>query len=155
MPLDHTARHDRTSLRRTMFAARVHGRPATALAVARILAGLVFMLTSIPKFPFAGAEHEHEIAEFVRFGFPHSATIVLLVGVLELVGGLMLVLGAGTRLAALGLAVNMAGAIATAGVKVGGPIHLGLAPTLLTVMLILLWTGPGPCAVDNRIARNP
>lgn len=152
MSLDHTTSHD--SRWQNLLATRVHGRAATAVAIARILAGLMFMLSSIPKFPFAGSTHEREMAEFVRFGFPHSTTIVVLVGVLELVGGLMLVLGMGTRLAALGLAVNMAGAIATAGVKVGGPIHLGMAPTLLVIMLILLWAGPGIRAVDNRIARN-
>ena len=47
----------------------------------------------------------------------------------------MLVLGLLTRLAAAALAVNMAGAVLTAGITVGGPIHLGVAPALLVSTL--------------------
>jgi putative oxidoreductase len=130
------------------FRDRVAGRAAIATAIVRIAAGVVFVLFAIPKFAF----HDMELAEFVRYGFPASSTVIYLVGVLETAGGLMLVLGLATRLAAAGLAVNMAGAVATAGVRVGGPIHLGLAPTLLFAMLYLLWAGPGAAALDRRLA---
>lgn len=136
---------------RSLLADRVHGGAARATAVARILAGLFFVLVSIPKFPFAGAAHRDEMTEFVRYGFPHSTAIVVLVGLLELLGGLMLVFGIGTRLAAFGLAVNMAGAIATAGIKVGGPFHLGVAPALLITMIFLVWSGAGSSALDHRL----
>lgn len=137
----------------TFFRNRVGGRAATATAVARVLAGLVFVLTSIPKFPFAGRLYEVELEQFVVFGFPDSSLILILVGLVELGGGLMLILGIGTRLAAVGLAVNMVGAIATAGVRVGG-IHLVVAPTLLAIMLFLLWAGPGAAALDRRLATR-
>jgi putative oxidoreductase len=75
------------------------------------------------------------------------------VGVAEFLGGVALVLGALTRPAALGLAVVMIGAIATAGVRVGGPFHLGVAPTLLVIMLGLVWIGSGKLSVDKRLAR--
>jgi putative oxidoreductase len=48
----------------------------------------------------------------------------------------------------------MVGAIATAGVVVGGPIHLGLAPALLVAMLYLLWAGSGPAAIDRRLVNS-
>lgn len=48
----------------------------------------------------------------------------------------------------------MAGAVLTAGLTVGGPIHLGLAPALLAASLYLLWAGPGAAAVDHRLARR-
>ena len=134
----------------TFFGTRVTGRAATATAVLRVAAGLVFVLFAIPKF----ALHEAELAEFVRYGFPASSTLVHLVGLLELAGGLMLVLGLLTRLAAAGLAVNMAGAVLTAGIRVGGPIHLGVAPALLVAMLYLLWAGPGAPALDRRLAAG-
>lgn len=130
------------------FASRVSGRAGVATAVVRVLAGLIFVLLSLPKFFL----HDFELAEFVRFGFPYSSLIVYLVGLLELGAGLMLMVGLGTRLAALGLAVNMIGAISTAGVQVGGPFHLGLAPALLFAMLFLLWAGPGAAALDQRLA---
>ncbi len=137
-----------STARSALFASRVSGRGEVATAVARVLAGLVFVLLSLPKFFL----HDFELAEFMRFGLPNSSLIVYLVGLLELGAGLMLVLGLGTRLAALGLAINMIGAIATAGVRVGGPFHLGLAPALLLAMLFLLWAGPGAASLDRRLA---
>jgi putative oxidoreductase len=73
------------------------------------------------------------------------------VGAVELAGGAMLVLGLGTRFAALALACDMAGAIATAGRIEGGPVHLGLAPALLVMMLLVLWIGPGDRSLDRRL----
>jgi putative oxidoreductase len=125
-------------------------RAGVATAVVRILAGLVFVVFSLPKFLL----HEFELAEFVRFGFPESSVLVYLVGLLELTGGVMLLAGFLTRLAAAGLAANMVGAIATAGVVVGGPIHLGVAPALLVAMLYLVWAGSGPAAVDRRLLNS-
>jgi putative oxidoreductase len=61
------------------------------------------------------------------------------------------VLGLFTRLAALLLAGDMIGAIATAGRVDGGSFHLGVAPALLAAMLFLLWVGPGLFAFDRRI----
>ena len=70
-------------------------------------------------------------------------------GALELVGGLLLVVGLLTRPAALLLAVNMVGAIATAGRVDGGTFHLGVAPTMLVAMLFLVWAGCGRLALDR------
>lgn len=115
----------------------VHARAARTAAAVRIVAGLVFVGFSVPKF----ADHEREAAAFARFGFPEPGAIVYAVGALELVAGLLLVLGVAVRLAAAALAVDMLGAVSTAGVAVGGPIHLGLAPALFLAMLFLLWAG--------------
>jgi putative oxidoreductase len=114
----------------------------------RIFVGLVFVFFGALKFVVT----EFEVAEFVRFGFPDSAVVVYLVGAVEVVAGLMLVLGLATRLAALGLAVVMAGAILTAGLTVGGPFHLGLAPALLAANLWLLRAGAGTLALDRRLS---
>lgn len=142
-------RSDRGPTQR-FFSTRVGGRVAVVTAVLRIATGLVFVLFSLPKF----LAHEYELAEFVRYGLPDSSAIVYLVGALELGAGLMLILGIGTRLAALGLALNMAGAIATAGVQVGGPFHLGVAPALLLSMVYLLWAGSGAAALDRALATR-
>jgi putative oxidoreductase len=128
---------------------RVTGRAARVTAGVRVFVGVVFVFFGGLKFLVT----EFEVAEFVRFGFPESALVVYLVGLVEVVAGLMLVLGLGTRLAALGLAVVMAGAILTAGLTVGGPFHLGLAPALLVANLWLLVMGPGRPAMDRRLVR--
>jgi putative oxidoreductase len=139
-----------SSLRAALLENRLRGGPRVAVTVLRVLAGLTFVATSLEKF----LAREETAAMFATYGLPGSPLLVSLVGTLELVGGLMLVLGALTRLVALALAGNMAGAILTAGLAVGGPIHLGLAPALLVVMVLLLWTGPGAAALDNRLAAG-
>ena len=96
-------------------------------------------------------DHMQEATDFKSYGVPVPDVAVYVVGVLELVCGLLLVVGLFTRLAALLLAANMAGAISTAGVMEGGTFHLGVAPTMLVAMLFLLWSGPGVLAVDNRL----
>jgi putative oxidoreductase len=127
---------------------RVDGRAAAVTAGIRILVGLAFVFFGSVKFVLT----DYEVSEFVTYGLPESTVIVYLVGLLEVGAGLMLLLGAGTRLAAAGLAIVMAGAILTAGRKVGGPFHLGVAPVLLAGNLYLLWAGSGSHALDRRLA---
>jgi len=119
---------------------------AAALAV-RLVAGAIFLGFSIGKF----ARHGAESAALDRYGLSYPDAFTYGVGVVELAGGAMLVLGLGTRIAGLVLAADMAGAIATAGRIEGGPVHLGLAPTLLVMMLLLLWIGPGDRSLDRRL----
>jgi uncharacterized membrane protein YphA (DoxX/SURF4 family) len=130
---------------------RVDGRAAAVTAGIRIFVGLAFVFFGGMKFVIT----EVEVTEFVKFGFPDSPVIVYLVGLLEAGAGLMLLLGIGTRLAALGLAIVMVGAILTAGLAVGGPFHLGVAPVLLVANLYLLWAGSGSRALDRRLTAEP
>jgi len=129
-----------------LFRSRVAGRALVVTAVIRIVAGLLFISSAIPKI----TAHQDEIRMFGMFGLPRSSTLVYLVATLEIGCGLLLLLGLLTRLAAAAMAGNMAGAVLTAGTHVGGPIHLGLAPALLAAMLFLLWAGPGVAALDRR-----
>lgn len=115
--------------------------------IVRLAAGLVFMSFSLGKF----TRHEAEAGAFERYGIPFADATVYLVGLLEMVGGLTLVLGVGTRLAALALALNMAVAIATAGRIDPSVVHTGLAPALLLAMLFLLWAGAGARSLDRRL----
>jgi putative oxidoreductase len=132
------------------LSSRVDGRAAAVTAGIRVFVGLAFVFFGVVKFVMT----QFEVTEFVKFGFPASAGIVYLVGLVEVGAGLMLLLGLGTRLAAVGLAVVMVGAILTAGLTVGGPFHLGVAPVLLVANLYLLWAGSGSRAVDRRLAAR-
>ena len=114
----------------------------------RVIAGVLFVSFSIGKF----SDHMNEAMDFDHYGVPWANITVYIVGVVELMGGLLLVAGLFTRLAALVLAVNMVGAIATAGRVDGGSFHLGVAPTLLVAMLFLVWAGSGAYAVDAKLA---
>lgn len=138
------------TVRTEFLRTRLTGRSAVLPTISRMVAGAIFVTLSVGKF----VRHDAEVEKFITYGFSNPSVLVYLVGVLELVAGLGLVVGFGVRLAALGLAVDMIGAIATAGRVEGGPIHLGLAPALLAVMIFLLWAGAGAASLDSRLARR-
>ena len=117
----------------------------------RVVTGVLFVTFSLGKF----VDHAAEAADFDHYGIPAPEVATYLVGTLELVGGLLLVVGLLTRPAAALLAANLVGAIATAGRVDGGSFHLGVAPTLLVAMLFLVWAGPGVLAVDRTLLPRP
>jgi putative oxidoreductase len=127
---------------------RYRGTPAYITTAIRIVTGALFVSFSTGKF----VDHMKESIDFENYGVPVPDAAVYVVGILELTCGLLLVVGLFTRPAALLLAANMVGAIATAGVMEGGSFHLGVAPAMLVAMLFLVWAGPGVLAIDNRIS---
>ena len=94
---------------------RFHGAGAYATTAVRVVAGAVFVSVSTGKF----VDHMQEAMDFKSYGVPIPDTAVYVVGVLELVCGLLLVVGLFTRVGALLLAANMVGAISTVGVMEG------------------------------------
>jgi putative oxidoreductase len=109
----------------------------------RLVSGGVFVAFGIGKF----VNHPSELASFKAYGLPAPAVFVVVVGVIELVGGLLVMTGALTRPAALVLAGDMIGAIVVSGIAKGELISLTLAPAELVAMLVLLYTGPGRLSV--------
>ncbi|MEX0665492.1 MAG: DoxX family protein [Acidimicrobiia bacterium] len=128
---------------------RWSGAAAFVPTVVRVGAGGFFVATGAGKF----LDYSHEVDEFRRFEVPLPDIAVPLVGILEIVGGALLIVGFATRFAAGTLALNMVGALLTAGRVVGGDFHLIYAPTLLVLMLVLVWVGPGRSSVDNHLHR--
>jgi putative oxidoreductase len=126
-------------------------RAKAILAVAiRLVAGVIFVSFGIGKF----TDHASEVTSFVHYGVPLAGASVWAVGLVETIGGLMLVLGLFTRWAAAALAADMIGVMVTAGRVDGGLLNLGLAPLLLVGMLVVLWTGPGALSLDAVVARS-
>jgi putative oxidoreductase len=109
------------------------------LAVLRLLSGGVFVVFGAGKF----VNHASELASFKTYGLPAPAAFVIVIGLVELAGGLLLMVGLLTRPAALVLAGDMIGAIVVSGIAKGELVSLTLAPAELVVMIVLLWTGPG------------
>jgi putative oxidoreductase len=107
-------------------------RPELAV---RLGAGLVFVVFGAGKF----VNHASEVASFDKYGLPAPDAFVYAIGVLELVGGLLLIAGVAVPLVALALAGDMVGAIVVSGLKEGEIISLTLAPALLAAMLFLRW----------------
>jgi putative oxidoreductase len=126
------------------------GVPALLLALVRAGTGVFFVSVSIGKF----FDHAQEAVDFDRYGVPAPDLAVYAVGVVELVGGLLLVVGLLTRPAALALALTLMGAIATAGRVEGGSFHLGIAPTFLAITLLLTWLGAGRPGLDPVLERR-
>jgi putative oxidoreductase len=122
------------------------GPRATAALVARILGGGVFVGFGIGKF----VNHAAEVDSFQTYGLPSPDAFVYGIGVIEVVGGLLLIVGLATRLAAVVLAADMVGAIIVSGFAKGEIISLTLAPVQLALMLLLLIVGPGRRALDWR-----
>jgi putative oxidoreductase len=138
------------SLTAWIFGARTHGAGAWATAVVRVVTGVLFVTFSLGKF----VDHAQESTDFDRYGVPAPEVATYLVGTLELLGGILLVIGLLTRPAAALLALNLVGAIATAGRVDGGSFHLGVAPTMLVAMLFLVWAGSGCLAVDRTLRQR-
>lgn len=108
------------------------------LAVIRILAGGVFVVFGAGKF----VNHAAELASFRLYGLPAPEVFVLLIGALELIGGLGLIVAWRVRLWAAALAADMIGAVVVSGVGEGELVSLTLAPVLLVAMLVLLQARP-------------
>jgi putative oxidoreductase len=137
-----------TALRQWVFSSRDDGFNGWITTVVRVVTGALFVTFSLGKF----VDHASESADFDRYGVPAPEMATYLVGSLELVGGILLLVGLLTRPAALLLALDLVGAIATAGRVEGGSFHLGVGPAMLLAMLFLVWAGSGRLALD-RVMR--
>ena len=91
--------------------------PAPVLLV-RLMVGLVFFEEGIQKFLFPDLMGA---GRFTRIGIPHPEVMGPIVGVVEIVGGALIVMGWVTRLAAFALLINISVAILSTKI----PILLG------------------------------
>ena len=123
-------------------------RVNAALAVLRVIAGTVFAAHGAQKlfvFGLAGVA-----GAFEGMGVPLAAVTGPAVAFVEFLGGLALIAGLFTRLAALGLAVTMLGAL----LLVHGPAGFFLPNgvefvlTLFAAAVALALSGPGSFSVD-------
>jgi uncharacterized membrane protein YphA (DoxX/SURF4 family) len=100
-----------------------------------ITAGVVFFFAGLVKFVF----HHSELHAFRSFGLPWPSALEIFAGVLEIAGGILLVLRRWVTPTAVLLAATMVVAIASSGIGHGDVIpSLTLAPVLLVAMLYLL-----------------
>lgn len=115
------------------------GRPSSWTLLLRIALAAVFVPIGLGKF----VNHDAYVERFERWGFGAAAgEIAILVGVLEVVCGLMLLLGIAPRAAALALIGNMVGALVTAG-RVDGGQDIWLPLVLIAALAVIVLEGAG------------
>jgi putative oxidoreductase len=123
-----------------------------ALAILRVVVGLVFLAHGGQKlfvYGFAGVG-----AGFAQMGIPMANVMGPFIALVEFFGGAAILFGLLTRLAGLGLALNMLGAIALVHGKNGFfmPTGIEYALTLLGASATLALTGAGRFSLDALIA---
>jgi putative oxidoreductase len=113
------------------------------LLLLRLTSGGVFVVFGAGKF----VNHASELSSFKSYGLPAPEAFVIVIGLIEVIGGVLLIAGVLTRPAALVLAGDMVGAIVVSGIAKGEVISLTLAPAELVAMLVLVWMGSGAYAL--------
>ncbi|MBI3826612.1 MAG: DoxX family protein [Candidatus Rokubacteria bacterium] len=120
------------------------------LLVLRVIFGIIFAAHGGQKVWVFGLEGTIKL--FTSLGIPAPALTATGVTAVELIGGLALVLGVLTRLAAGLLALDMLGAIVLVDLKGGffAPHGVELPLALLAGLVALLGLDPGALSLDAR-----
>ena len=124
------------------------------LATLRIVAGVIFFMHGWQKLTVFGLTGVTGM--FTSFGIPAPHIAAIVVTCVELIGGGALVLGLGTRWAALLNAIDMVVAICVVHFKNGffNPNGVEHPLALLGALICLVLAGPGSIAIDNIIAKK-
>jgi putative oxidoreductase len=126
------------------------GRPLWGTLVLRVALAALFIPVGLGKF----VNHDAYVERFERWGFGAAAgEVAILVGIVEVVCGLMLLLGVVPRLAALALAGNMVGALVTAG-RIDGGQDIWLPLILIAALSVVVVWGAGRWALTPAFLRR-
>jgi putative oxidoreductase len=115
----------------------------------RILAGIAFIIHGLPKLSnIAGTE------DFFANMIGLPAAMALPIGLLEVIGGIALLVGALTRVASILLIIEMIGSTIVAKLSRGFVGGYELDLLLMAISISLLLTGPGRISVEWNVLKR-
>lgn len=131
-------------------------RPGVPLVLRVVLGGL-FVWHGIDKFD-VGIDMIEEM--FTMWGVPAPGASAMLTAIIAVAAGAMLVFGVATRVAAMLLSVVMIGAIVYVkqdlGIISSQPMPgAELDLSMLAGLIALVFLGPGPYSIDDKIGFEP
>ena len=131
-----------------------HNHADLGLAVIRIVTGLVFAVHGGQKLFVYG--FDGVAGAFTQMGIPMAGIAGPAIALLEFFGGIALIVGLLARLAGLGLAIDMLGAILFVHAKAGffAPNGYEFVLTLLGGAAALAIAGAGRYSIDGLIASR-
>lgn len=134
------------------------GQGPRSVVLIRLLVGAVFLAEGIQKFLFPAALG---VGRFVKIGLPAPEFLAPFVGVVEITGGALLIVGLLTRWATVPLLIDMAVAITTTKIPMlhaqgfWAMAHEARTDWCMVLgALFLLIVGPGAWSIDDRIASH-
>ena len=137
-----------------LFRSPTRSQIDTALTVLRVVLGITFIMHGGQKIFVYG--FDGVAGSFAQMGIPAAGLMGPFVALVEFVGGIAIVLGLLTRLAALGLAATMIVAILTVHLKAGffNPGGIEFPLSLLGTAITLAITGAGAFSLDAVLAKR-
>ncbi len=128
---------------------------SAGLLILRLVFGFVMIMHGIQKaFEWTPAG---TVASFEQMGIPMAAAAAYFAMATELVGGTMIILGAGTRIAAAASVVSMSGALIFVHLAAGFSASKGgyeYVLTLAAIAVAFFFTGAGKFSIDALFARR-
>jgi putative oxidoreductase len=130
-------------------------KASAAVVLVRLTVGAIFLSEGIQKFLFP---NELGVGRFIKIGIPSPAFMASFVGVVEIVCGLMILVGVLTRLAAVPLIIDMLVAISTTKIPMlarsgfwamAHEARVDYAMLLSAIFLLIV--GGGAWSIDARI----
>ncbi len=126
-----------------------------ALLISRVLLGVILIAHGWDKFQITGLEGIS--GYFDSIGIPAASLAAPLVGAIELIGGIMILIGAFTRVVSIIIALVMLGAAVFAHASFGIYAANGgweLVGAIGAGMIALFAVGAGAWSVDALLTRN-
>ena len=141
-------------MRNTLFKSPSARQIDIALLIIRAVTGVIFIAHGWQKlfvYGFAGVS-----GAFAHMGVPAPEVLGPFVALVEFFGGVALLIGLLTRLAALGLAVNMLVAMLLVHAKSGffNPGGIEFPLSLFAAALLLVFTGAGNYSSDKAVGAR-